>query len=220
MKLTQKLKWSAAVVIVFAACTAGTSALSTTTSSLTTAQCAFQASAAAADVCFATYQSCIAGEGADLAACKTALQACLPPPPSGPFGHQGGGGCQNMDGGGPDHDGFAGDGGEPGHGGPGGHHGGPGGPGGLGTLVQVDATAVKACQDTATACVAANPADTTCFSTERDCVHALFEAAFQAACSTTATTCDTTDPACAELKERCTQGVGGNPSAWDGGTCQ
>ncbi len=193
---------SNAVLAALSAC-AGNSSVTNTTAALTTAQCTYQANRATAEGCFATFQTCSSGEGADVAACRTALKACLPPPPA-PMGH--GEGCQNMDGG------MRGEGHR--------HIGHEGLGGAAGGLVTVDAAAIAACHDALTTCLGANPADETCFGAARTCVHAAFDAAFTAACATTATTCAATDPECARLQHRCDEGVDGNPTSFDGGTCQ
>lgn len=61
------------------------------------AQDSYASQKAEIDACFATFDTCKAADGADAAACKTALDACLPdtpPPPrecGGRDGHGGGG---------------------------------------------------------------------------------------------------------------------------------
>jgi hypothetical protein len=78
---------------------------------------------------------------------------------------------------------------------------------------------VQACHDALNTCLAATPGDVACFETERTCIHDAFAAAFAAVCAT-ASSCDAaTDPACAHLQQRCTEGVDGRPGAFDGGTC-
>ena len=235
------MKWvmQGAVLAGLAAC-AGSDTTTTTSeaaAALDTAQCTYQSDHAVADACFQAFQACITATGADEAACRATLNACLPPPPPGrgphgppppdfdgglrpppppppdfdgglppppPGGPHGGGGCDGM---GP----------PPGGEGPRGP-GGPGGPGGGGPLVQPDPLAVQACHDALDACLAATPGDASCFQAEHDCMHAAFDAAFQALCSSI--TCDpATDADCARLVQRCTEGVGGRPDAFDGGTC-
>lgn len=226
-----------AVLAGLAAC-AGSDTTTTTSeaaAALDTAQCSFQSDHAAADACFQAFQACVTAAGADEAACRATLAACLPPPPPGRGPHgpppdfDGGlrpppppppppgfdGGLPPPPPGGPHGGGCDGMGPPPGGEGPRG----PGGPGGGGgPLVQPDPVAVQACHDALDACLAASPGDASCFQTEHDCMHAAFDAAFQALCASI--TCDpATDVDCARLVQRCTEGVGGRPGAFDGGTC-
>jgi hypothetical protein len=76
--------------------------------------------------------------------------------------------------------------------------------------------AVQACHDTFKACLAATPG-AACFQAERDCMQAAFESAFQAVCQSVM--CNPTDPPCANLLQRCADGVGSHPDAFDGGAC-
>ena len=208
------------------ACSA-TSAASQATSALDTAQCTFFANRAAAEACKQAFTTCVAQTGADVAACRTTLEACLPVPPNGgmgdhdfdgrghmgpglfdggfgppPFGdhHGHGAGCDGADGGRlPE--------------GPGGRgHGGPG-------RVLPDPAAIAACHDALGTCLAASPQDTSCFDTERTCERTAFAAAFAAACEAAQPCATTSDPACAELERRCQEGVDGRPGAFDGGAC-
>lgn len=235
MRRSQVMKWvmQGVVLVGLAGCAGSdTTTTSEAAAALDSAQCTYQSGRAAADACFQAFQACMAVEGADEAACRDTLNACLPPPPPGrgphgpppgdldggrppppdfdggeppppPDGMHGGGGC----------DGLADGGMPPG----GGHRGGPGGPGG-GPRVEPDAAAVQACHDALDACLAASPGDASCFQTEHDCMHAAFDAAFQALCDSI--TCDpATDTDCARLVQRCTEGVAGRPESFDGGTC-
>lgn len=184
-----------------------TETVAQTADALEAAQCDLGALETAAAACRATYDACIAADGADLAACRQALHDCLPPPPDRrPRGEHGDGGdCQRGEDGGqrppPPLDA---DGGRPeahrGHGGPGrGPH--------------PEPAEVQACRDALDACLAADPADTTCRETEHACVRAAFEAAFQAKCDEATVRCanDTSD-ACTRILARCAEGV-------SGGTC-
>ena len=206
----------------FAAC--GTDSLTTveeTAAALESVQSDFCAFRAQADACRSTYDACIAVEGADLEACRTALHDCLPPPPPRTEG-AGGGRCEGMGG-----EGDGGmrppppfgppppprDGGE-GPRGPGHHGGGHGAP-----FVQPDPAAVQACRDALTACQAADATDVTCRDTERACVRDAFRAAFEAACADTTQLCTTLPAdACTRLTQRCAEGVDGRVDA-DGGAC-
>lgn len=171
----------------FAACgTDSATTVAETAAALESVQSDFCAFRAQADACRSTYDACIAVQGADPEACRTALHDCLPPPPPRPEG-AGGGRCEGMGGG----EGDGGvrppppfgapppprDGGEGPRGG--GHHGsGPGAP-----IVQPLPAAVQACRDALTACQAAAATDVTCKDTERACVRDAFRAAFEAACA-------------------------------------
>ena len=77
----------------FAACDTSTTSVAETAAALETAQTDFCTFRAEADVCRQTFDACVAVEGADVEACRTALHDCLPPPPER---HGGGGGCENM----------------------------------------------------------------------------------------------------------------------------
>jgi hypothetical protein len=205
-----------------------TDTATTSNSALTAAQCTFQGFSSAVSACFDTFKTCIANsEEATAADCRAALQSCLPTPPQQAHASGGGG----MQGGGPGDcggDGMGGppvlaDGGVPppppgggGRGGPDGH-GGPGGRGGPPPPLEdggrppppplPDPTALTACHDALTTCIAAGTAQDSCFQTEHDCVRAAFQAAFQAACDASS---DTSGP--------CAQGVDGMPPAADGGS--
>ncbi|MBK7857120.1 MAG: hypothetical protein IPJ65_00595 [Archangiaceae bacterium] len=184
---------------VLAACDGSSGLLdltATTEAALTTAQCNY----GDANGCFDTFNTCVAAEGADLAACNTALHACLPPPPSRGDGGMPGG-CN-------------GGGGRPGHGGPGGpggHDGGPPGPhdhhGGAPGLT-------RACHDALEACLAAAPADPrTCFDTEHQCVKDELAADFAARCDDALAECaSVTSDACTAVTQRCADGVGAMPA--------
>lgn len=181
-----------------------TTSVATTADALETAQCDFGGFEAVAQACRATYDACVAAEGADVAVCRAALHECLPPPPD----HAGrGGDCDGgqrpprgprpeLDGGMPpppprDLDG--------GHGG---RHGGRG--------PHPDPAAIQSCRDALASCQAADPTDVTCVETEHACVRAAFEAAFQAACDEATVRCASeTSEACTRILARCADGVGG-----------
>jgi hypothetical protein len=215
-----------------AACAgAGSTSTSTSTSSQVTAaldvaQCTFLADRAAAQACEQAFATCVAQAGADLAACRATLKACLPPPPDGGFpdgDHHGGPFGPPP----PFADGGVGL-GSPGDGDGHGHDRGPGpGPGcdgadggqpGAPAVALPNVAAVTACHDALQACLTATPGAVTCFQTERSCEQAAFAAAFAAACAA-AQPCTAGDPACAELQARCQEGVDGRPGAFDGGSC-
>jgi hypothetical protein len=196
----------------FAACgLSRTETVAQTADSLEAAQCDLGALEAAADACRTTYDTCRAVEGADVTACRQALHDCLPPPPERrQRGEHGDGGECLRDGDEghrppPPHDA---DGGRP----EGGGRPGPRGEGG-GRGPHPDPAAVQACRDALDACLTANSEDTTCRETERACVRAAFDAAFQAACEDATVRCanDTSAP-CTRILARCAEGVGG-------GTC-
>lgn len=206
----------------FAACGVDTAvSVEETAAALETVQADFCAFRAQADACRATFDACVAGAGADVEACRTALHDCLPPPPARPP-REGGGRCEGMGDGGvrppppllPD----GGVGHPEGPGGPGGHRG-PGGHGGRGPGPQPEPAAVQACRDALTACLAATPGDATCIETERSCVRDAFRAAFEAACADATAICATiSDEACTRLTQRCAEGVDGRVDS-DGGVC-
>lgn len=178
---------------LFAACgTDSATTVAETAAALESVQSDFCAFRAQADACRATYDACLAVEGADLAACRTALHECLPPPPARP---EGSGRCEGPRGGG--------------------HHGGGHGA----PIVQPDPSAVQACRDALTACQAADATDPTCKDTERSCVRDAFRAAFEAACVDTTQLCTTlSTEACTRLNQRCTEGIDGRVDS-DGGVC-
>lgn len=213
----------AALTLTAAACGSDTSSatVAETTAALETAQCDLGAFEEAAAACRATYDACIAADGADLDACRSALHDCLPPPPDH-RGHGPGdmdGGCSPPDEAGglppppPDADGGLPPPPRDGHDGPP-----PGADGGRpprdgAPIVQPDAAAVQACRDALDACLAADATDVTCRQTEHACVRAAFDAAFQAACDTAEADCaNDTSTECTQLLNVCAQGVGG-------GTC-
>lgn len=206
---------------LFAACGTDTlTSVTETADALETVQSDFCAFRAQAEACRQTFDACLAVEGADLEACRSALHDCLPPPPPRPEGAGGGGRCEGMgghDGGmrppppfGPPPPGAGGE-GPRGSGHPGGHRPPP--------PVQPDPAAVQACRDGLLACQAANPTDPTCQQTERACVRDAFRAAFEAACAEATSLCATLPAeACTRLTQRCAEGVDGRVDA-DGGVC-
>lgn len=230
------------------------------------AQESFTAQKAEISACIATFETCKAAAGADEAACRTALHACLPdtppppprcggrpsrdggppppppssggpipPPPSGspppppaPSGERTeppapsgsttsapppppanmappprpGEGAPAPSGSAPPRrpeGGGAADGGDcdkPGkQGGKGGHH------DACGRIPLPAREALKACHDTLEACVAAGGDRAACFTSERSCVKAAFEAAFRARCNELPTT------APADALARCAEGI-------------
>lgn len=187
-----------------------------TTEALETAQTDFCAFRAQADACRQAFDACVAVEGADVEACRVTLHGCLPPPPE--RRERGGGHCEGMGDGGvrpPRPEGGEGHPFGPPPGGP--RPGGRGGHGGPGP--HPEPAAVQACRDALTACLAADPADTTCVETERTCVREAFRAAFDAACADATATCATLPAeACTRLTERCAQGIDGRIDS-DGGVC-
>ncbi len=208
----------AALTLTAAACGSESSSTTTaeTTAALETAQCDLGTFEEAAAACRATYDACIAVEGADVDACRSALHDCLPPPPD----HRGHGdmdeGCRppdDFDGGLPPPRDGRDDPPPPPRDADGGFSGGPRGDHGHPPIVQPDAAAIQACRDALDACLAADATDVTCRQTEHDCVRAAFEAAFQAACDTATTDCaDDTSTECTQLLRVCSEGVAG-------GTC-
>jgi hypothetical protein len=209
--------------LAIAACSGGT-ATSQTSEALSAAQCTFLANREAADACRDAFTTCVAQPSADVAACLATLELCLPPPPDAGVGHHGGHhGPPPLDGGfgpppvgegpgmGPDcqHDGGQ----PPPPHGRGGHPGEGPGP------MHPDAAAITACRDALQACLAATPTSVSCLETQRTCERAAFVAPFAAACAGAPSCTVTSDPACAELQERCSEGVDGRPGAFDGGTC-
>ncbi len=227
---TTTLLASGPFALFFMACTATTtgdassSSTGTEADALESAQCSLKGHAAEVDACRATYTACSAAAGADEAACRAALVACLPTagdhdggaPPRGPGGP--GGKC---DGGPPPP---PPDGGAPPRG-PDGDHGGPGGPGGPGHGhgPRPDPAAVKACHDDLTTCLGGTTDVATCFGTEHTCVHAAFDAAFQAECATLTAKCGASEipaEACTKITERCSQGVAPAPDAGTQPNCK
>jgi hypothetical protein len=222
------------LVVCLAGC-AGTTLTdaTSTSSSLTTAQCTFQGFNSAVSTCFDQFKTCLANsEEATAADCRAALQQCLPPPPQGPQAGGPGaprrGGCDGDGQGGPGApppggpDGFGpppplADGGlppppPPGGPGPDGHRGPPPPPllpdGGLPPPPPLpDPAALQACHDGLQACIAAGTAQETCFQQAHDCVRQAFQAAFQAACDGSA-----------DAPDQCQQGVDGMPPLPDGGS--
>ncbi len=212
-------------LMIFAAgCTASTDQTVTSTAdALTTAQCTFEGFDDAAKACFDTFATCRAAAGAVEADCKTALDACLPPPPAGSHAGHGGPGEGHCGGGhgGPD-GGVRPPRGPGGPGGPGGH-GGPHGGGGRPPPIAIDSAELTACRDAYAACVAADAsAEASCRGTERDCSRAVFRAAFEATCAEAAAACGLAGAdaeACARITARCAEGVDGRPKGADAGTC-
>ncbi|MFO0601328.1 MAG: hypothetical protein U0228_38825 [Myxococcaceae bacterium] len=219
--------WSSAAVVAVMfgvmGCGTDSTSVATTAAALETAQCDLGNVSSRVTACTTDYSTCIAAEGADLAACRATLESCLAPPhrdnpgdgdggmcggrgPGGPGGP--GGPPPDLDGGlpPPPHDGAGGplgpppdlDGGRPPHGGRGGR-----GP-------HPDRAALQACRDGLDACLTANPADLTCIDTSRECVKAAFDAAFAAACADATTRCanDTSEP-CTRILARCADGASG-----------
>jgi hypothetical protein len=217
-------------LLALAACAGASSTTSQATAALDSAQCTFLANHAAAEACRQAFQACLAQPAADVPTCAHTLAACLPPPPDGgvdhdrrhrgpplflppppdggfgppPFGPRPPGHELHLD--------CVPDGGLPpaGHGSP--DLDGP-------PPVRPEPVAVTACHDALAACLTATPADPVCFETEHACEKAAFAAAFSAACQVAQPCTPTGDPACAELQERCHEGVDGRPGAFDGGTC-
>lgn len=188
-------------------------------SSLTAAQCDAQTARAAVDACFDAFRTCKSAEGADEAACKATLDACVPEglPKRGRHGPHDGG-C----GGGKDHRGpppgdrpeFRPDGGRP-EGGPRGHGRGPGGGGKRGPI-GADPAAIDACRTATQTCIDAGTAEETCREQTRTCVHDALAAAFAARCAELTETCTTEQaPGCEALTQRCSEGFT-EPAA---GTC-
>ena len=210
------------------------------------------------DTCFAAFDTCKSAAGADLAACRTALQSCLPdtpPPPPRCGGRDGQGGPPPRprgDGGPvpppppsesgsgdrpppppppasgsadgppapaalgapPPRPSASGDGpprGGDGRGGPddcdGGKGRGPKGPGhgrpeACGRIPLPAREALKACHDVLRTCVDAAASDrSACFTAERGCIRAAFDAAFQARCASLLA------DAPADAIARCAEGV-------------
>jgi hypothetical protein len=188
-------------------------------SALTSSQCSARSFDGAVSGCADAFASCAQAPGADVNACKTALEACLPQAPSSAFAHGGPGGNDGdaddgVDGGAPD----------PTHGdggcdrGPGGGHGGHGDHGDHGGHRPApDPAAIKACHDQLLTCVSAAGADVTaCFDADHACTQAAFAAAFQAECANVATECaGVTSDRCTQALARCAAGENGGP---DGGT--
>lgn len=221
-----------AVAAVFGACGQGSDVLTTTTSSaaLATAQCTAGRFTAQVTACFTTFDACRSAEGADLSACRAALEACLPKPPHGPPG-KGGGGSRGCDADGGVRDGHRGPGG---HGGPRPGEGAGGlaprdGDGGFGPPPRggrgptPDSAAITACHDALKACLDTTTDSAGCFATERTCARTAFDAAFAAACADAQAGCaasgaDATE--CLEISQRCTEGAHGRPGASDGGVCE
>ncbi len=194
---------------LFAACGTDSVTVDETADALESVQGDFCAFRAQADACRVTFEACVAVEGADLEGCRTALHACLPPPPPRP---ERGGHCPGMgDGGGMREPPPFGAPPPPRHGGrPGGRH--P-------PIVQPDPAAVQACRAALAACQAADAADLTCRETERACVREAFRAAFEAACADATQLCTTLPAeACTRLTQRCAEGVDGRLDA-EGGVC-
>jgi hypothetical protein len=214
-------------VVVLVVCLAGCNGTSltdstTTSSSLTAAQCSFQDFNSAVGACFDQFKTCLASNEETPANCRTALQLCLPPPPQQP--QPGEGVCGG--------DGQPGPGGPlpplppppladgglpppPPPGGPGGDgRGGPPPPlpdGGLPPLPAPpplpEPSAVQACHDALQACIAAGTAQDTCFQQAHDCLRQAFQTAFQNACD-----------ASSNAPEQCQQGIDGMPPLPDGGS--
>ncbi|MBL8954022.1 MAG: hypothetical protein JNK82_24810 [Myxococcaceae bacterium] len=179
-------------------------------SALLGAQCTFQEVDTAQGECGASFQTCVAAEGADLAVCREMLQGCLPPPPRQLPGD--GAGCTG---------GHAGKGhgkGKPdgghGTGGPGRHGGGQRGE------PRPPPEEVTACRTALDACLAAEGADRgACLQTGRDCVRAAFQEIFAARCLEERTACDEgalEADVCARIEARCTQGIDVVPQNDDG----
>ncbi|MBL8923829.1 MAG: hypothetical protein JNJ54_33545 [Myxococcaceae bacterium] len=212
----------------------------TESASLVSAQCDAQASRAAVDACFATFETCRTAAGAVEADCRAALDACLPEGvphrarPRGPGHGPGDGGCHGGGGegdgphgpppGGPPRGGPDGlrppppDGGfGPGHpGGRGRGHGrGPGGPGRGGRgPVQLDEAAAASCRTASRACLEAGTDEATCRDQARLCLHDAFEAAFTARCAELTAACAANlGMNCDELTARCAEGVRPPPTA-------
>lgn len=182
--------------LALAACSGDSDAdpATTTTTALESAQCTFKRSRGTEDTCFATYASCTAAANADAAACRTALQACLPKPPA-----QATSSSDNGRGRGGDHDRD-------------GDHG--GGRGDRSPHPTPDQSVVAACRTALDACLAAQKGDQTpCFVNHNKCVDEAFRAAFQAECDSSIARCADADDdeaiaACDALKKRCAEGVG------------
>lgn len=191
---------------------------------LITAQCDAQTSNTAVDGCFETFRACTAQSGADVAGCRTALEACLPErlPRRGLPGRRGGDGGCHGDGegherpeGGPrgglfgPPPGDRADGGARGPGGRGGHGRGRGGHRGP---VGLDDAAVQQCQATAQACLAAGTDAQSCRDTARTCVHDALSAAFTARCQELEAACAANaGQDCSELTQRCSAGLAAPP---------
>lgn len=187
------------------------------TSALVTAQCDAQGNRAAVESCFAAFETCKSAEGADLAACKTTLDSCLPerlPRRGPPPGHDADGGCRGGEGHGhrgppPGVEGLRG---PP----PGGLDGGPGrggrgrgeGRGGGRGPVRPDDAAVQACQASVQSCVDAGTDAQTCRESARGCFHDALAAAFEGRCQELSAACAATPGAdCSQITQRCAEGL-------------
>lgn len=208
-----------AAVTWLAGCANDNTSSSTTSDSaaLTTAQCTFVGDDTAAQACFTAFDTCKTAEGANIDDCLATLKSCLPPPPQrGPGGH-----------GGPMDGGDCGGGGRGGPGPGGGRHGDGDGGGDHGQFghppPMPDSAAIDACHTALDTCLRdVNQAAADCFTADRACDKAAFEAAFTQFCADAQTRCaqagaDATE--CARITERCAEGVSGPPGMADGG-CQ
>lgn len=191
-----------------------TSSTTQATTALESAQCTFKRGRGTEDTCFKTYLTCNGAAGADGAACRAALQDCLPKPPAvassststtidtNDHGGKGGG-----RGGGDDRGGGRGDGDRT-------------------PRPTPDPAVVATCRTALDSCLASLKGDQTpCFSAHNKCVDEAFRAAFQAECDASTTRCANVDAedtakvaSCDALKKRCAEGIGGR-FAKDAGPC-
>jgi hypothetical protein len=202
--------------------------ISTTTTSdstaLTTAQCTYLGDDAAAQACFTAFDTCKVAANANIDDCLATLKSCLPAPPQrgpgggGPMGD--GGDCSGGHMGG-DHG--PGGGGPPPGGGDGGvPDGNGGGHGQFGHAPPFpDSAAVEACHTALDTCLRdVSQTAASCFSTDRDCDKAAFQAAFTQFCTDAEARCaqsGSNADECARITQRCTEGVSGPPGMADGG---
>jgi hypothetical protein len=168
------------------------------TSALDGAQCTFKRTRGTEDACFATYGTCLGATGADAAACRTALQDCVPKPLAAPvsaaIGAENSSGKRGGEGGGAE-----GGGGERGR-------------GGAQTSPTPAAEVLAPCRTALDSCLVALKGDqAACF--QNKCVDEGFRAAFVAKCDESLTRCVAPEDAdataaCNVLKAKCAEGAG------------
>lgn len=193
-----------------AACTATTATDNAATSqaqALAEAQSSYDTVKQAAEVCFTAFDACNLAPSADLGACRTQLQACLPAA-AGPGPHCGGG----MGQGGCDGDAAPPPPPDAGPPPPPPHHGGPhdGPPDFCREVPLPPPPELKACHDALDTCVK-NGADVkVCVDADRACVKTAFEVAFAKLCAQKDAVCSNASApadACARITAACAQGI-------------
>ncbi len=202
------IAWSAAVAWLMGCGTDKLTSATSDSAALTTAQCTFLGNDTAAQACFDAFDTCKTAANANIDDCLAALKSCLPPPPQrGPGGPRPG-------------DGGDCNGGPMGGQGPGGgDHGGHGQGGHLPPLP--DPAAIEACHTALDTCLRdVTQTAASCFSADRDCDRAAFQAAFTQFCSDAQARCAQSGAnadECARITQRCAEGISGPPGMADGG---